>query len=338
MPYWINDTRFKPFHDDTLFYGKNKLKSNVTGGINTTAIDNFREGVNLRTIGDIYNSNQVKISFVDGSEDMDVDTNGVLNHQSPFYTYGQAGDFIQYTGEFFFKDNHKGIEGTFLAANNIRFSRTVEYLIDNALIAEGLMDPEDVYPIYMNGGPQFFEEAIIEPFTIPNRLQTNESPQELATGVFAFLEAGNIGDERRFGSNNNEQMVYRDLPLVVRPYLEKDASTIIITGSYGNVIKVIQPRPSSIPNQSIVSKINPWLDEPKNIYFPKFTDTLDLLSASISANNSTIPFYSLNYGTSDGEIQTRDQKSATAGYSVYGPKMGFYGTDSVAFINRLKGS
>ena len=61
MPYWIVDSRFKPFNDDPFYYGKTNRNLSVSGGINTTAIDNFREGVNVRNTNDIYKSNQVKI-------------------------------------------------------------------------------------------------------------------------------------------------------------------------------------------------------------------------------------------------------------------------------------
>lgn len=338
MPYWIVNTNFKPFHDDPFFYGKTTRKLIVSGGINTVAIDNFREGVNLRTSNDIYNSNQIKISFLNASEDLRPSPNGDLSHESSFITFGQAVDFIQFTGQSAFVDSRTGIEGTCLTVNGKRQSRTVEYLIKNDKIVQGTLEPNSVYPVYMNGGPQFIEECIIEPFPIPNRLPTNESAQETARGIFAFIEGGNVGDERRFGTSKNEQMIYRDLPTVVRPYLEFGSQQIIVTGSAGNVIKVIESKPSAIPNQAFVSKIKPWIDEPKNIYFPRFTDTLDLLKIPVTINSSTISFYTLNYGTSDTEIQSRDQKSASAGYSYYGGSSGLYGTDSIAFGGIYRGS
>ena len=36
--------------------------------------------------------------------------------------------------------------------------------------------------------------------------------------------------------------------------------------------------------------------------------------------------------------ETYTQKSATAGYSVYGPQQSLYGTDSIAFTGWLRGS
>lgn len=338
MPYWIVDSRFKPFSDDPFHYGKTKRNLSISGGINTVAVDNFREGINIRNTNDIYRSNQVKISFTDGSGNLEILPNGDLTNQTQFISFGQAVDFIQYTGQTAFMDSHRGVEGSSLRGNGVRVPRTVDYLLDNASIVEGTAQPDIIYPIYMNGGPQFFEECIIEPFPIPGRLATNESAQEISKGIFAFLEGGNVGDERRFGASENEQMIYRDQPIVVRPYLEYGSNYLLITGSSGDVIKFIESKPSAISNQSIVAKIKPWIDEPRNIYFPRFTDTLDILSVLVPNNNRTIPFYSLNYGTNDTEFQSRDKKSAAAGHSYYGGNAGLYGTDSVAFGGIYRGS
>ena len=332
MPYWSTKTGFQPFNDSANYYGRSVKNSYVSGGINTAPIDQFREGVNLRTFMDIYKATQVKISFTDGQQALTTQPNGRFDHQSTFQTFGQAVDFIQYTGIVSFDDAHKSVEGTRANANNVQLPATVEYLIDNGNIVEGLMDASQVYPIYMNGGPQFMEEAIIEPFPMPFRLNTNESPQELARGIFAFFEDGNYGDERRFGANQVEQMQYRDQPIMVRPYLEYGADFLIVTAS--GKTQVINIKPTAIPDQTVIAKIKPWVDEPPAKYFPQLLSALDLLSASI--NN--VPFYYNNYSLSDSNLQNRDQKSSTAGYSYYGPNMGYYGTDSIAFGGLLRGS
>lgn len=338
MAYWITQTNFQPFHDDNFYYGKKNIQSIISGGIDTSGIDIYREGVNLRTTKDIFNAKQIKISFMDGTEDLPMKMNGNLTHQSPFTTFGQAVDFVQFTNNFAFKDSQTSIDGTFLTSNNVKCSKMVQYLVYNGAIVNGELDSEDFYPIYLNGGPQFVEEAIIEPFVIPSRLPTNESEQELSKGIFAFLEEGNVGDERRFGSSQNEQMINRDFPTSVRPYLEYGATTLIITNSLGKVIDTIYTKPSAIPDQSVIYKISPWVDEAKNKYFPRFTDTLDILSCSVAKDNTTVQYFTINYGNDNSGIQTRDQKSSTAGYSVYGPNAGYYGTDSIAFVNRLRGS
>lgn len=344
MAYWVNDTSFKPFVDIANYYGKTNRYLTVSGGMPTRDIDIYREGVNLRTIQDIYSSNQPKVIFQDGTQDRLTEPNGELTHQSPFATYGQAGDYTQYTANTAFNDSHVGIDGTLLV-NGKRISKTTNYLIESALIVEGYLDPDNVYPIYMNGGPQFYEEAIVEPFPMPFRLATNESPQEQIRGVYAFLEGGNVGDERRFGTDMVEQMIYREDSNQVRSFYEYGAQYIIVSASNGKVINVIDTRPNAILDQTVQPQLKPWVDEPKGIFFPQITDTTDLLGVTVTSNIVSLdgevvgsivqPFFSENYETSDSSLQTRDQKSATAGFT-YGNAL--YGTDSVAFGGYLRGA
>lgn len=341
MPYSVVDPRYRPFIDSPTYYGKTNRYLTTTDGIDTTGIDNYREGINLRTTQDIYRSNQVKISVLDGTQDTTSRPNGELTHEVSFITYGQAGDFIQYTGDTKFNDAHYGVEGTMLLDNNHRISKTVQYLQNSSMVAEGLMDESQVYPLFMNNGPQYFEEAIIEVFPLPDRLASNESPQEMARGVFAFFEGGNLGDERRFGTNQIEQMTERDEPpKIVRPYLEEGAGYFIVSGSDGKVIKVIHTRPSAIPDQTVMAKLKPWVEGPNGAYFPVLTNTTDLLGVSVLLENISLdqPYYSDNYDPTDPELQTRDKKSSTAGYSYYGGNVGLYGTDSIAFGGLRRGS
>lgn len=332
MPYWFIDKNFKPFNDNSDYYGKINI-STISGGMNTTTIDNYREGTNLRTFIDIFRSNQPKIFFCDGQQGNNSRLNDVINHESTFQTYGQALDYIQYTAIKTFDDSHVTIEGNKFFYNNINFPSTLKYLIANGLIVDGLLDASQVYPLYMNGGPQFFEEAIIEPFTIPNRLATNESPQELARGIFAFFQEGNQGDERRFGAKPIEQMQYRDQPLSVRPYLEYGSSYLIVTGS--GKTQVVNIKPSAIPDQTFYAKLKPWSDQPPAEYFPSLVgNTLDLLSKPVEGT----PYYYLGYENTDPTLENRDKKSTTAGYDVYGGYSGLYGTDSVAFNGYYRGT
>ena len=332
MPYWVRDTEFKPFNDSSNYYGRTNI-SVVTGGMNTSVVDNYREGINLRNFIDVYKSTQVKVSFLDGQQDMKMNPNSTLNHESTFQTYGQAVDFIQFTGNKLFNDSHKSYEKTRANKNNIQISSVVDYLIDNGNIVDGVLDADNVYPIYLNGGPQFIEEAIVEPLPIPYRLPTNESPQELARGIFAFYEDGNYGDERRFGANEIQQAQYRDQPLVVRPYLEYGSDYLIITAS--GKTQIVNIRPSAIPDQTFVPKIKPWVDEPPGNYFPSLIGTsLGLVSVTVNG----LPYCFNNYETSFSSLQTRDQKSSAAGYSYYGPNAGYYGTDSIAFGGLLRGT
>ena len=308
----------------------------MSGGISTKNIDIYREGVNLRTTQDVYSSLQPKLIVQDGSQANIAKPNGEIIHESTFTTYGQAGDFIQYTANTLFNDSHVGVEGTILNSNGVRISKTTNYLIESGYIVEGIINADDVYPIYMNGGPQFYEESIIEPFPMPFRLATNESPQEQIRGIYAFLEAGNVGDERRFGTDIAEQRVYREFPTVVRSFFEYGANYYIVTGSTGKVIDVINTRPNAILDQTVQPQLKPWVDEANGQYFPDLTNTTDLLGVTVATTQQ--PFFSENYGLSDSELQSRDQKSSTAGYSYYGGNASLYGTDSIAFGGYYRGS
>ena len=92
---------------------------------------------------------------------------------------------------------------------------------------------------------------------MPFRLATNESPQEQIRGIYAFLEAGNVGDERRFGTDIVEQMVYREEPKMVRSFLEYGAGYILVTASNGSVVGVIDTRPNAIMDQTVQPKMEP---------------------------------------------------------------------------------
>ena len=336
-PRITKDTNYRPFFDIPDFYGRTSQYFAASGSsprnsMDTSILDNFREGVNIRTGMDIFHSSQPKIFFMDGQQDLAMHPNGDLTHQSTFNTFGQSQDFIQYTGQIAFVDSHLNVEGR--GQNGI--SKMVDYIRMTQQINEGSLQESMVFPIYMNGGPQYADETIIEFFPLPFRLASIENPQEMSRGVFAtFEDGGNEDDERRFGTNTIGQFVERDNSRPCGRYLlESDASYIVVTGSNGAVINVVHLRPSSVPDETVIRRITPWLDEPRNIYFPRFTNTLDLLSASVGGKS----FYEYAYGTTSTELQTRDIKSATAGHSYYGGKAGLYGTDSIAFGGLIRGS
>lgn len=338
MAYWLKKTTFEPFNDTQYSYGVRNLGPGVptvSGSTNLSALDNYRQGVNLRTVGDIYRSNQVKISVGDSFSDLGAKPNGRLSHLSKFQTFGQAMSIVQFTENVSFDDSHKQIEGNVLLDNGNRIPNTVEYLVNSVEVAEGRMDPSEIYPIYMNGGPQLSEEAVIEPLPIPYHLATNESPQELGRGFFATIEGGNVGDERRFGSSVTNQRVDRDLLSTdnkKRPFLEQGAVDFFIRDpdNQNHILNVVHARPGFVQDQTVFAKIEPWRDEAPGLYWARETATVDLVGKTQHLLG--------NYTTDDTELQTRDKRSSTAGFSYYGPNAGYYGTDSVAFGNLLRGT
>ena len=334
MAYWIppEEIGFSPFVDEPFFYGKTNKNLVTTNGIDTTAIDNFREGVNLRTYTELFRSNQPKIFFVDGVSDIGALPNGNLTHQSAFFTPGQAVDFIQYTNNHLFDDAHLIVE----TRRKSGFSPMVDFLkLQKAIVVDGL-DANVVYPLQLNGGPQYLEEAIIEIFPLPFRLATIESPKEQSYGIFGeFLDGGDYDDESRFGSVVVEQFVERNInPESVRYYLEFGGQFILVQDESKKIIGKVEPHPSAVADDSVFKKITPWLDEARNQYFPRFTNTLNLLGVMVNGEQ----YFTRNYGTTNVELQTRDKKSSTSGRSYYGPNVGYYGVDSIAFGGLLRGS
>jgi len=127
-----------PFVDTANYYGKTDRRLIVSGGMDTTGVDNYREGVNLRTTSDIFQSNQIKLSITDGSQEMGSLPNGTLTHESTFQTFGQAPAVPSTTP---FVDSGLSIN-------------TVVYLLTNP-------SEKSASVYYVNNGPVFRSEAVI---------------------------------------------------------------------------------------------------------------------------------------------------------------------------------
>ncbi len=272
----------QPFNDIPFHYGKVNRRMVVSGGIDTTAIDNFREGVSVRTTQDIYGSNQIKIFFCDPV----TQPNGLATHEAPFVnSFGQPPLIV---GTPTFTDSTLLIEGE-TSTNQI--PRMVDYLISSDKPTTGS------YKTYTNAGNGFREEAIIpSPTTHGN------------------LENGSLSS---VGNPEVEQMVFRRKNGYVRPFLEQDAWVL----STNNVIST-----GLTVSDKLIPEIVPWADEGEGNYFPELLGASDLVKGNEA------------YNPSDSFLQTRDKKSATAGYSYYGGNAAVYGTDSVAFGGLFRGS
>lgn len=337
MPYWVTATgSYKPFNDNEFHYGKT-YRTSVTGGIDTREVDNYREGINLRTINDIFNSTQLKVTFTDGNGDLTSKPNGELSHEATFVIPGQAPSFVQFTNNNLFADHISGFEGYYLSGST-RLPRTVQYLVNSAKIVEGSLSSSAVFPFYLNGGPQNEAEAIVELLPVPNRLPTNEPVRQLSRGVYAELGVSAPGSEKLYGLQSINQMVPRYPTTVVDAFLEQGSQYIIVTSSVGEVIKVVTYKPGATLGPAFQPVNRPWLDEDPGAYLPKLVGADDLLLASASFSGSTTPFCNFGNDVFTTELQTRDMKSSTAGFDYYGPNASVYGTNSRAFGNRLRGS
>jgi hypothetical protein len=197
----IEGVDFSPFNDTDGPRIEEAINSfeNATDGIDTTLIDPFRQGVELRTPKQVYNTTQPKIWA------------GNLKHHVRTTTYGQARDFTQYDGTQNFQEKP--------------IFDPVWYIID----------PDYPHPIIFNDGPMQEEEAIIEPFTIPFRINNAAEGPFYARSVKGSLEDGNNLDSLDGGTTRIEQFIEYNAPITPRFFLDEGQAyigTTLPTGSF----------------------------------------------------------------------------------------------------------
>ena len=161
------------------------------------------------------------------------------------------------------------------------------------------------FPLFFNEGPQQQEENVVEPITIPFRKNSPEYVGYLAKGIHGSLEDGQ--DDKFFGTTPISHFFEYGVPLKTMPFLDQGEQRLgdAFSGS------VIIPGYVSMEK----TKIRPYNDQDPEIL---------IIETSGSKKSSTILPYC--------------QKSAAAGGDVYGPNQGKYGTDSITFRNRIRGS
>lgn len=215
-----------------------------TGGIDTHEIDQFRQGVEIRTNHQRFIGNQPKI------------WSGNLEHTVDVTTIGQARSFVEFDNSLLFGD-----------------------LPEFDPVAYIQMGPSYPLPIIFNDGPQKEEEAYMEPLTFPFRKWTPEGPF-YAHRVAGTVEDGNDIDTIYRNSNRTEQFQdYLD-PLQNRHFLDEGSiywgpieNSIKTPGwipgtertlrpfddtTYGNIPKSLKSANSSLV--SILMKMNMNLD------------------------------------------------------------------------------
>lgn len=291
MAYWVTGS-IEPF-DDSQQVIKYLPRTTTNPAIDTRAFDGYRFGVELRNFGDIYNATQPKIW---GGE---FDQTGSVVHEQDITTYGQAVTFTSFFDSHLFIDNPKFNPVAYVALGN-------SYPL----------------PIMFNDGPQAQQEAIIEPFTIPQRFNDVES-LDVARTVRATVEDGNELDGRNKGTSIVEQFIELSSSMVVRPWLDEGelrygsatypSSAIIMPGYLSKAQKQLQP---------FIDQTNDYY----NSYITALTNT------TMSGAMMQLEFNSNN------DIRPLNKKSAAAGHDVYGPSQARLGTDSIAFVGRIRGS
>lgn len=181
--------QFTPFNDTDKPLVQQAIQIiDAVQGYDTTQIDRFRQGVNVRLPQHLYKTTQPKI------------WSGRFDHQIRIITFGQARSFVEYDDSIIFKEKSE--------FNPVWF----------------IEDRENYpYPVIFNNGPQQEEEASIEPFTIPMRKNNNEGPF-YPRSVKASLEDGNGFDDLFGGTSRVEQFIDYSPPLDPRFFLDEGQS------------------------------------------------------------------------------------------------------------------
>lgn len=290
MTFWVTGSLL-PFNDQQVYPVDTQFTSSDPP-MDTTPYDNFRQGTEIKTMKHLVGSSQVKM-WGGG-----FDYRGRITHEQQIVTYGQAVSFTE------FYNNHEFNETL------IKFD-PVEYisLINNY-----------PFPITFNQGPQQQQEAIIEPFTIPQRLPSTEG-FNLARTIKAEIEDGNHLDGILAGNSRIEQFIELDPPIKVRPWLDHGAE------HFGDTYTGSIVTPGVITNEQ--RKLNPYIDT-ENLYI------INQLSADTSFKE-VLKIMKFGSGI-DEDLRPRDKKSTSAGSTIYGPSQARTGTDSIAFIGTLRGS
>ena len=265
-----------------------------SGGMNTSAIDGLRQGVEIRTNKHLFSSNQPKIWA------------GNFEHATKITTYGQFRSWSEYENNIAWYDNVVEFNPVLYIKDNLKYP----------------------YPIYFNNGPQQGEEAVIEPLTKPFRLD-----QYVIEGAWPIhrpkgnLEDGNPDTNLPQGNSRTSQLIPYDPPLVYNPFLDAGQAyiglgpiedCIIVEGYIKYNSTVIHPYDDT-KEEIIVKQLRIDTSTPEGL---NFIDQLKLLDINLDEDLR----------------QDYTQKSATAGYTVYGPEQARYGTDSVTYVGWLRGS
>ena len=291
---------FFPFNDTN---NKNEviasaLYSQSGSSMDTTGIDDLRQGVEIRTLKHVFGSNQPKI------------WSGNIHHFTRVTTYGQFRSWTEYQNSISYSDN------------------VVPF--DPILYIKSQNNGMDTYPypIYFNNGPQQSEEVGVEPLTHPFRLANS-----VIEGAYPIHRPkGNIEDgnpTQAIPQSNNRilQFIEYETPLTSDPFLDSGQQYIgsgaiedsIIIDGYVLFTQRLGDPFNDTKDEEIVKQLDINATEPGNALF------LSVLKQ-------------LHIELDDDIRETYTQKSATAGYVVYGPEQSRYGTDSVAFVGWMRGS
>ncbi len=289
---------FFPFNDSEPFKSDIQLLLSTSlitpGGMNVSASDGLRQGVEIRTNRHLFSSNQPKIWA------------GNFEHATRITTFGQFRSWTEYQNSITWNDNIIDFNPVLYITNQDTYP----------------------YPIYFNNGPQQGEEAVIEPLTSPYRLD-----QSVIEGAWPIhrpkgnIEEGNSDQALPYAYSRMFQFIPYNPPITPNPFLDAGqqylgdgpiTDDIIIEGYVDYTRRVIEPFDDT-EDEEIVKQLD---IDTSTAEGQDFIAQLKLLSIEL-----------------DEDIRgDYTQKSAAAGYTVYGPEQARYGTDSVAYVGWLRGS
>lgn len=274
---------FTPF-DDTLT--PRRYPRATTSG-SSFPYDHLRQGIEITTAKYLYAGSQPK--FWAGANNFvgQTSANDTLDHAIKIVTYGQALGFVDYDGHSIFEDLPKYDPVSYITLGD-------DYPL----------------PIVLNEGPMQQDEAIIEPFTIPFRLKTNEGP------IYARSPGGELEDGNNFldlkrGANRIEQFIDLQDPLTPVYFLDLGQE------EFGNI------------------RIDGFVTGTQRLSYP-FDDTQqEFVVATATTTDetfiATLKDLDIN---NDEDLRPYKKKSANAGFCYVGSQMG---TDSISFGGYIKG-
>lgn len=303
MAEWVSSS-FTPF-DDSLSRPK-KVNRNADPNnppADTSVYERFRQGVELKEYRHLYGSTQAKFWGGRVKEDL------TLTHEMEHQNFGAPVSFTDFYGTTSWKETQK--------------FDPVRYILEG---------PEAYpYPLIFNEGPQGQEVCSIEAFDIP--FKKDETAAKMLSDLRvprASLDDGNAVDGRtaptnglRTGNSKVEQFVEVTQPLVVRPFFDSDGGTygetpegsIRLPGRVLTTQRLLTPYKEKDVNEELIAQTNAGSG---------LQTALRNLSGFKTDKSST--------------IAPNGYKSTAAGSDVYGPKQARYGTDSIAFVGRIRGS
>jgi hypothetical protein len=263
-----------------------------------SASNNARQGVEIKSSAELYNTTQPKIWA--GS----IKRDGTIEQgykETDLIGLGQTLSFRGATNEIPFLEKQTKFDAAAYVANSLDYS----------------------FPIQLNGGLAGQSVGgIIEPLTIPLRLPSIES-NYYARGVHASMDVGPATDGLGKGNQIISQFIdYYDLNQSTRPFLDEGQQI------FGNLSGAIY-LPGYSSNQSRVGI--PFTEKDNNY-------AINELTGALSGSELLAVLQSLDFSRDEDIRRTFERKSAPAGYDSYGPGMARQGTDSISYSSRLRGS